>query len=411
MAVTPGSVLGVPLPTFSYLALAVGASLPIICIIAIVITTKIYGRFRQRRRQHHQKRLKEARELLWRLERREKAREQGAVYENPILVSLGDGNGDKRDLGMTLRSGLSYEGLTMSRSNPDVYFQEGGTLHVDTGSKNTTLKRNADCRSKTARVEQEADTSSASSSSYSHVRERPPAVSPRNHPRPTSLDSEQARALECFDKIYEELDISFSSDSDSGMLSAPATFPNSEAAISSEEETVRIRDIQVAPSLSSGISIQSVAPSVSSKITTHSVSSRTSAHSVVPSVSSRRTIHSMVPSVSSRRTKHSETASVSSRKTVHSVNVAPYVTSKKTTHDIEQSMSNKMNIHGVAPPVAGSRTTHNVVMHSMGWEICDSATQCTYPITEVVSSVPAHQQVSPRKSWLHTAYVNHAYLL
>lgn len=147
------TIMGVPIDVFSFIFLGIAGAAPVIFIITVVVSMKCYSWHKVRKL----KRLQQASQAgleMWEAERDYQINGKYQTYSGPALSTVQESP-----------SSTCSDRLQASYSNPNVFFKDTS-----------------------------ADTPE-------------PKVMP-----PPSLDSEERQALECFDKIYENMDLSSGSE-------------------------------------------------------------------------------------------------------------------------------------------------------------------------------------------------------
>lgn len=224
---SPGNTIaGISVDTFSFIFLGIGLTAPVVFLLIVFISMKCYSVRKFKRYKQYEARMRISREI-WDLERRQYFREwKGTGSNNELGFEFPPDGYDEHFFIQNYKGGfplpyaahksrkpLSVQGITYSNSNPDVFFKETPALlldrskghvraasspgqinalqytahdsHVITVSANNSIQQiNGDC------------SSAVSNSSSTSV-----------HTSKHSVNSEEARALESFDKIYQDLDI------------------------------------------------------------------------------------------------------------------------------------------------------------------------------------------------------------
>ena len=245
------TILGLSVNTFSFVFLGIGAIAPIIFLTVVFVTMKCLSRRRLNRFKQYEARMRITQEI-WDLERRQYFRSwqprRGDIGRkvkstNDEIDFLDDSSGggyyysyDQKSLGIKkTRKPLDMDNATQSNSNPEVFFKEPPNIVFMEKYRGPHHVRAFSSPGEIYATPQKANHDSAVSSD--------PPLSPTtdqkesvrvitavpNSPSHHSINSEEERALESFDKIYEDLDIDTSNEntlSDSNSLIRRSNTPN-----------------------------------------------------------------------------------------------------------------------------------------------------------------------------------------
>ncbi|CAH1784428.1 unnamed protein product [Owenia fusiformis] len=196
----PRLILGLPVNLFAYICLGISGAAPVIFIIIVVITMKCYSMYKKRKRQRYNTRFRSAREM-WLADKEkspehERTRNEKLVGfdnttftdDNEAMPNLQEGNTVKSDDSLVNMDNQLPESQVLqvySENNPDVYFQDATLSRTNTNTDSPKIQTtNFNCN-------------------------------------PPSIEEAQAIVVECFDKVYRDLDddMNNSSDTDSGRVS------------------------------------------------------------------------------------------------------------------------------------------------------------------------------------------------
>ncbi len=192
----PRTIMGLSVDVFSFIFLGIAGVAPVVFIVIVVISMKCYTWRKRQKLRKYEERFRTGMEL-WEAEKRYRFKgKYHGCYDGPAMLSLDEDNPDGQAGSVRIINHKDYPGLTASTSNPNVYFREtaldgkppksrvgNGSIHampnggiVDGGvSESRKSTRNGSLRH--------------------------------------SINSEERKALECFDKIYESMDASTSTTS------------------------------------------------------------------------------------------------------------------------------------------------------------------------------------------------------
>lgn len=204
----PHTIWGMDVEMFSYIFLAIGGIAPIIFIVVVILAMRCYTWSKLRKFQKYEERHRPGIEL-WDSEGKHyqaKDSKSRHAYDGPGQVVSDEETGPETNT--SRYTDKDYQGLRASVNNPNVYFREAAVSPAHSTANeinpNETVKppnhvnslQPADAPSE-AKVSQETDL--------------PNGVQRRR------INSEEQKALDCFDKIYDSLDVS-SSASESGSV-------------------------------------------------------------------------------------------------------------------------------------------------------------------------------------------------
>ena len=192
------TIFGVRVETFSYIMLVVGATAPVVflSIVAIVMKVCDQRKLAQRRRHAQQARIKRS---VWALERREylKTRRKAGSDVTRAGQHRSDVNQHKPE---RVRSFYFTPTVTVSRSNPDVYFKQAPAAPQH-HSSNTKWRQN-----KNMQLLQVPTTSQHVGSQQTAAARTGARASTSRAPHASSIKSDEANALASFEKIYKDFD-------------------------------------------------------------------------------------------------------------------------------------------------------------------------------------------------------------
>ena len=186
----PDTIWGLEVELFSYIFLAIGGVAPVVFIVIVVISMRCYTWRKLRRFQRYEARYRTGM-VLWESEKKYQMKEGGDskgrhAYDGPgqVISDEESGPSGSSDPAHPRSPTEDYRGLKASMNNPNVYFREVSASVSSSQTQNGPSSSSSLGRKRDSEGQRRVANGSVSSGAG-------------------PIDSEEQRALDCFDQILE----------------------------------------------------------------------------------------------------------------------------------------------------------------------------------------------------------------